>query len=760
MNQIGRSVKRIEDRPLLTGRSEFAADINFENQLHMRMVRSSVASGRIIDINTETASHSEGVVAVWTAADVADVPPIDFRMTEVPGLRPYRQPILADQFVRYVGEPVAVVFAEDPYLAEDAADLVFVDYEERPVSLDASQPGIFHPDLPAEPSTIEKGYGDVDSAFADAEVVLELQLAIGRHTGVPLETRGAIGVWDGETLRMYGAAKVPHYNRDAIANMLGVQRVHLHEGHVGGGFGIRGELYPEDVLVCRAALKLGRPVKWIEDRREHMVAANHSRQQVHRVRVAADPDGRILGIDDEFWHDQGAYVRTHAATVPDLTAALLPGPYLVPAYRAVGHIVLTNKTPAGTYRGPGRYEGTFVRERVMDALAARLGLDAVELRRRNLIPPSSMPFERGLSALGTEVVYDSGDYSRLLDSVLEHIEMDRLASEVEKMREEGRWVGVGLGMFVEKSGLGPFDEVRVQLDPDGSIEVTTGVASIGQGVETAMAQVCADVLDAPVESISVIHGQTDRIARGMGAFATRTTVMTGSATLKAARVVRAQVLEFASELLEAAADDLEIVEGRVHVIGSPSGPSVTLAEVATFASPTGIGATDVFETKHMAYPYGVHLAVVEVDKETFSCRLLRFVVGYDVGRSVNPMLVCGQLAGAAAQGIGGALFEEFRYDDQGQPLATTFMDYLLPTLSEMPFVEMIVTEDSPSPLNPLGVKGAGEGGITAAGAAVASAVDQALGIPGLVSRLPISPDRLREATWDRATREAGGTRMR
>src|SRR5256714_11049358 len=392
----------------------------------MRVVRSAFAHGRIRSIHSTAACALPGVVAVWTYADIADMPPIDFRLTRVEGLEPYRQTVLAKERVRYVGDPVAAVFAEGPYVAEDAADLVEVDVEELPVLLAAdAPPGEFDTGRSTEPTVIRKGYGDVEAAFRAAHAVIELRLAIGRHSGVPMETRGAIGRYDAarDVLEMHGAAKVPHWNRDNIARMLGrdPSSVHLYEGHVGGGFGIRGELYPEDVLVCAAALRLGRPVKWIEDRREHFLAANHSRQQRPKARAAVDAAGKILGIDTEFFHDQGAYVRTHAATVPDLSAAMLPGPYRVPNYRAVGHIRLTNKTPCGTYRAPGRYESTFARERLIDAIAARLELDPIEVRRTNLIPPERMPFDRGTETLGTHVVFDSGNYALLLDKLLRKI---------------------------------------------------------------------------------------------------------------------------------------------------------------------------------------------------------------------------------------------------------------------------------------------------------------------------------------------------
>ena len=440
---VGRSVPRLEDRPLLTGRGRFAADISFPQQLHMRVVRSNFAHGRIRSIDPSAALAKAGVHAVWTAADVADIPPIDFRLTRIEGLEPYRQRLFATGTVRYVGEPVAAVFADDPYLAEDAAELVVLDIEELPPLLRAdAAPGEFEPGRSTEPAIVRKGYGDIDAAFRSAHAVVEATLSIGRHSAVPIETRGAIARYDAahDMLELHGAAKVPHWNRAQIARMFGraLSSVHLYEGHVGGGFGVRGELYPEDVLVCAAAMRLRRPVKWIEDRREHLIAANHSRQQCHHVRAAVDRDGRILAIEDEIFHDQGAYMRTHAATVPDLAAAMLPGPYRVPAYRADVHIRLTNKTPCGTYRAPGRFESTFVRERLLDAIAARLALDRIEVRRRNLIALQEMPYARPLDTLGTEIVLDSGDYAGLLDKALAAVEWPRLREKLAQRRAAGR----------------------------------------------------------------------------------------------------------------------------------------------------------------------------------------------------------------------------------------------------------------------------------------------------------------------------------
>ncbi len=753
---VGRSVRRLEDPPLVAGAGTFAADVSFPHQLHMRVVRSAHAHASIRSIDAEGARALPGVHAVWTAEDVADIPPIDFRLTRIEGLEPYRQRILAAGRVRYVGEPVALVFAEDAYLAEDAADLVTIAVDELPPVLRAdAEPSEFLGGRLTEPAVVRKSYGDVEAAFAAAHAVVALDLVIGRHSGVPLETRGAIARHDRgrDVLELYGAAKVPHWNRDQIAKMLGRAQnsVHLIEGHVGGGFGIRGELYPEDVLVCAAALRFGRPVKWIEDRREHLIAANHSRQQQHRVRAAVDADGRLLAIDDEFLHDQGAYMRTHAATVPDLTAAMLPGPYRVPAYRAVGRIRLTNKTPCGTYRAPGRFEGTFVRERLMDAIAEKTGIDRVEIRRRNLIGKSEMPYRRPLETLGTDIVLDSGDYAGLLDKTLKRIGWPALQAALGARRAAGEMVGAGVALFVEKSGLGPYETVRIAVDVGGGVEVVTGAASLGQGLETVIAQICGDALGVGMERIRVVHGRTDRIDHGMGAFASRVTVMTGEATRIAAAKVRATAIEVAAELLQAPEGVLDIRDGEVF--RTDTGAAIALADVARALSPAaktrgsrppGLAAEGWFHTDHMNYPYGVHVAVVAVDRETGAARVEKYLVGFDIGKAVNPMLVEGQLVGGCAQGLGGALYEEFLYDARGEPLSVSFADYLMPTAREMPPVDVLMTEDAPSPLNPLGLKGAGEGGANPVGAAIAAAIDDAIGIPGAVTQLPVTPRRLKK----------------
>ena len=758
---IGEPLPRLEDMPLLTGQGRFADDISFPHQLHMRIVRSEHAHAGIKSIDCEAARAYPGVFAVWTAADFPDVPRIELRDGSEEALLRCCQPVLAKEKLRYVGDPVAAVFAEDPYIAEDAAELIVVDVQELPVILSARDPpGEFSPGVTTEPTVLHKGYGDVDAAFRDAAHMVELELSFGRQSGVALETRGAIARYDRarDILELHGAAKVPHRNRDLLARWLGrsSSSVHLFEGHVGGGFGVRGELYPEDLLVCVAALRLGRPIKWIEDRRENLIATNHARAAAPRGARRCRCRGHVQAIDDAFFYDQGAYVRTHGARMVDLTASMLPGPYRVPAYRIAGHYRLTNKTPGGNYRSPGRTEGTFVRERLFDAIADKLGIDRIELRRRNLIDKSEMPFDRGVKTVGEEVIYDSGDYAGLLDKALAAVGWDTLQAELVRRRAAGEMVGAGLAMFVEESGLGPTDGVRISVDATGAVEVLTGSASVGQGVETVMAQICADTLGVDYRSVHVVHGRTDRIPHGVGAHASRATVLTGSATHAAALKLHAKALDVAAGLMQASPDVLDIIDGRVVRIDRRAGPSITLAEVAAALAPAsplrgdrdpGLSAEGWFRTELMNYGYGIHIAVVRIDPETGAVAVERCLIAIDVGRAVNPMLIRGQTVGGFAQGLGGALLEEFTYDARGQPRNVTLADYLVPTLHDMPVVDVLITEDAPSPRNPLGLKGAGEAGVTGAAAAIAGAVDDAIRAASKdaarVTRVPITPNYVR-----------------
>jgi aerobic carbon-monoxide dehydrogenase large subunit len=738
---------RREDERLLRGTGRFVDDVDRPGQVWMRVVRASVARGRIAGVRIERAQALPGVAAVLTGADLRNLPPIPMRLgPDQEDLQAFLQPVLAAEEVRYVGEPVAVVCAEDPYLAEDAAELVEVDYEELPVVVDARE---------GEPcTTLRRGFGDVEAAFAGAAHVEELELVVGRHFAVPMETRGVVADYDpGEdAFTLWGLTKVPHFNRGVLARLLGVppERISVRRSDAGGGFGARGELYPEDVLAPYLARVLGRPVKWIEDRAEHLVATNHSREQTRRVAAALDAEGRILGLRDELWHDNGAYLRTHGVIVPELTVSMFCGPYRVPAYEGIAHVVLTNKTPCGTYRGPGRYEATFARERLLDAAAAALGADPVQLRRQNLLRPDELPHERPLPVLGHDVVIDVGDVPGLLERTLAAAGWAEWVEEARAAREAGRRVGCGLAVFMEKSGGGGFEDARVTVEPSGAVRVDSGGASLGQGIETALARVTARALGVEPDAVTVVAGDTDALDHGVGSWASRSTVMSGGAVSLAADAVVEQARRVAAELLEAAPEDLELHDGRLVVAGAPA-HGLTLGEVAAACDPIssarrgdppGLAAERAFTDAPMTYPYGIHLAQVEVDPETGDVRVLRYFVGYEVGHAVAPVLVEGQLVGGVAQGLGGALLEEFRYAESGQPLSASFMDYLLPSASEMPAVGTMIREDAPSPGNPLGAKGAGEGGTVGAGAALASAVDDALGLAGAVRRLPMAPERV------------------
>jgi aerobic carbon-monoxide dehydrogenase large subunit len=769
MSVVGRRIRRLEDRRLLRGLGHFVDDVDRVGQLWMRVLRASHAHARIVGVRTDAALALPGVEKVLTGEDLAWARPIPVRTRTEHRLDDFLQPVLAHDRVRYVGEPVAVVLAEDAYLAEDAAELVEVRYEEMPVTLDARE--AIEADAPQlreesgnEAATLHMGYGDVEEAFRSATRVVETEVKVGRHSGVPLETRGLVAEYDAgsDHLTVWGATKVPHFNRRVLSQMLEMplSRISMKRSDAGGGFGVRGEFYPEDFLVPYLARETGRPVKWIEDRAEHLVAANHSREQMRRLEAAFDDEHRLLALRDEVWHDNGAYVRTHGVIVADLTLAMLPGPYRVPAYEGTAHVALTNKTPCGTYRGPGRYEATFAREHLLDVAATELGVDRLELRKINLLDSSEMPHTRPLSTLDTDVVLDAGDYKGLLDKALHHSGFEDWEKEARELRAQGRLIGTGIGYFLEKSGLGPYEEATVEVDPTGSVRVLTGGASLGQGIETVLAQIAADQLSIPPEEIEVVHTDTDLLPDGVGSWASRSTVVGGSAAMLAAKATAEKALRVAAEMLEASTADLRLESSRVKVAGSP-GKSVSLEEIAAACEPhsavakgeePGLGARRTFSVDHMTYPYGVHLAQIEIDPETGGVAIRRYFVAYEVGRAVNPTLVEGQLIGGAAQGLGGALLEEFRYDDSGQPLTATFIDYMEPTAAEIPRIRTLVCEDAPSPDNPLGLKGAGEGGTVGCGAAMASAVEDAMGRPGSISALPISPGQIR--TLARRTDEA------
>ncbi len=759
---IGTRLARKEDPRLLRGRGRFGADLSRPGQLWARVVRSPIAHGRLHAVHTSQAAAAPGVVAVVTAADLPGPPEIPVRLgVQGIDLSGYLQPVLAADAVRYVGEPLAVVLAGDPYLAEDAAELVDVDIDGAPAVLDAAaaaQPGaprLFPGGNVAADFTL--GYGDVAAAFDRADHVVETEVSIGRHGAVPLEPRTLLADPDPVTggLAIFGMTKVPVWNRDLLAGLLGMDEtlIHVHAVDAGGGFGARGEFYPEDFLVPWLARTLRRPVKWVEDRAEHLVAVNHSRQQAHRLAAAFDADGRLLGLRAEVLHDNGAYCRTHGIIVPELTLAMLPGPYRVPAYRGRAQVVLTSKTPCGTYRAPGRFEGSTAREQLLDVAASQLGIDRVELRRRNLLTPGELPCQRAMSTLGTDVVLDAGDYPGLLAAAAAEAERLGYPAAVTSGRQAGRRRGLGVAAFLEKSGLGPQETADVVVSGTGAVHVYSGGTSLGQGIETVLAQIAADALGVDPAAVSVVNGDTDRQPFGGGSWASRTTVVAGSAVHAAALAVRDRAAQVAARMLEAAPGDLVSADGAVSVRGDPAA-RVTLAEIARATAPAsrylrpgepaGLSARRRFEVTHMTYPYGVHIAVVDVDPGTGRVEVLRYLVAYEVGRAINPALVEGQLRGGAAQGIGGALLEEFCYDDAGQPQSATFMDYRMPTAAEVPPIDVLVTQDAPAPGNPLGVRGAGEGGVSAAGAVLASAVRDALGLAGSVGRLPLTAARVQE----------------
>ena len=753
MSAVGARLPRKEDPRLLRGRGRFGDDISVPGQLWARVVRSPSAHGDLNDVDVTLAVKAPGITAVVTAADLPPDLVIPVRLA-VPGpdLSGYLQPVLARTEVRYVGEPLAVVVGEDPYACEDAAELIEIDISERTVVLDARTA-----DCPPA-AELTRGYGDVDAVFAAARHVVSIELAIGRHSGVPLEPRCLLAIPDPDTgaLDIYGMTKVPVFNRDLLARLLGMDEtlIHVHGVDAGGGFGVRGEFYPEDFLIPWLARRLGRPVKWAEDRAEHLVAVNPSRQQHHRIAAAFDADGAILAIKDDVAHDNGAYCRTHGVAVPELTVAMLPGPYRVPAYRGRIRVVLTNKTPCGTYRAPGRFEGTAAREHLLDVAADQLGLDRIELRRRNLLTRDEIPHRRPIATLGTDMILDTGDYPALLAALV--AEADRLGYRARPADEGPTLYGFGLALFVEKSGLGPQETADVTVSKSGTVQVASGGTSLGQGIETVLAQIAADALGVDPGIVRVITGDTDAQPFGAGSWASRSTVVGGSAVHQAATAVRERAVQLAARILECDVADLDLRDGTVLIRGDP-GVRVGLAEIARAAEPAcrylepgepaGLSARRRFEVSHMTYPYGAHAAVVAVDPGTGQVRVLRYLVAYEVGRAVNPTLVEGQLRGGVAQGIGGALFEEFGYDEAGQPQAISFIEYRMPTAAEIPPVDLLVSQDAPSPGNPLGAMGAGEGGVSAAGAAVANAVRDALGLAGGVGQLPLVPARVREL-WE------------
>ena len=758
---IGAPIRRREDFRLLTGKATFTDDIKLPHMLHATILRSPHAHARITSIDAARALALPGTIAVFTFQDIASwAKPIPLRLYPLPGLEHFLQYPLAHDRVRYVGEPVAVVVAESRYLAEDALDAMDVTYDPLPAVTDVRQSLQQQVIIHEEPATnlaarYTLALGDIEEAFRNAAYSRKEVFKVHRHTGNPLETRGLVASYDagrGE-FTVWGETKVPHFNRAVLASFLEVpeSKIHFIETDVGGGFGIRGEFYPEDFLIPFAAMKLGRPVKWIEDRLEHLKAANHSREVLCEVEIAAQRDGTLRGMRAHVYGDMGAYIRTHGGLVPSSTAALLTGPYHIPAYQCTVSCVMTNKMGLGTYRAPGRYESCFIRERLLDMVAADLLIDPVELRLRNFIQPSEMPYTVGKTRPdGPPTVFDSGNYPSAFQRALDQIDYDAL-KPLQGRRQKGKYHGIGIGCFVKNTGQGPFEGARVVVSGAGEIAVYLGH-------ETTMAQVCADTLGVPLETFTIFHGGTDMMPFGVGTFASRGTVMAGNAVHLACQKLREKALAIASRYLELDATQLVFRRGQVYRQGAEDHALLGLDELVRLAGPAssynleepGLEATAYFKSNQLTYTYGTHVAHVAVDPETGKVEVLSYVVVEDIGRCINPLIVHGQTVGAAVQGIGATILEELVYDDNGQLLSGTFMDYTLPTSTDAPSIDSIILEEAPSPLNPLGVKGAGEGGIVATGAALANAVSHALASLGIqVTALPLSPDRIR--SWIRAS---------
>lgn len=759
MRYIGSRTKRAEDIRLLRGIGKYVGDIHRSGMVHAAILRSAHAHARIVKIDATAALQLPGVIGVLTAADMPGVKTIPMRTGVIPGLERSQQSPIAKTKVRYVGDPVAVVVAETRYIAEDALELIDVEYHALGAVTDARQS--MQPGAPqlhdATPNNIAANFqvnvGDVDASFAACDVVFEEDFSTQRHSAVPLENRGLVAEWDEGRglLTMWGPTKMTHTNWRILSELIGLPQscIHFIEPEVGGGFGARGEFYPEDFLIPFAARHFRKPICWIEDRSENLKAMNQSRQQTHRVKIGVKKDGTILAMDAEILFDMGGYTRTHGGVPAIAASAMLRGPFRVKNYRCNVFCVLTNKTPVGTYRSPGRYEANFVRERLSDIVAHRLKLDPADVRRRNLIRYEEMPYDLGKHPFHY-MVYDTGDMAGQFERALERFGYESLKATCAAAKLEGRAVGVGIGCFVETSGIGPWEYARVEVDNAGQVVLYSGCNSVGQGIATALSQIVADELQVAIENVSVVHGDTAKVPYGNGSNASRSTVMAGSAAVGASRKVKDKLLRLASTNLEIDAADLILSDSRVVARGAPE-RSLTFVELARLALPgpalkrgitPGISEEDFFATDKRPFPYGVHLAAVEVDRETGKIKILDYLVTEDVGRKINPMIIEGQMAGGLAQGIGGALLEEFVYDEGGQPQSTNFMDYLMPTAMEMPKAQFVSTEEFPSPHNPLGVKGAGEGGITAAGAALANAVANALGVE--VKKLPLKPDYVLE----------------
>jgi aerobic carbon-monoxide dehydrogenase large subunit len=745
---IGSPVERVEDLRFLRGEGAYIGDFARDGQLHAAFLRSPVAHGRIRNIDGAAALKCKGVRGVVAAKDIpSPLPNIPFRRPN-PTIAPYAQPVIAIDRVRYVGEPVAMVLADTPELAEDALQAIALEIDslpavvERAVSLGGTTL-LFDNTETNIAATFTAKAGDTDSVFRNAPYTRRETFHVQRHTALPMETRGLLAEWQVQSgrLTVHGAAKLPFFNRRALAAMLGLDEtaVDYIELDVGGGFGARGEFYPEDFLVAHAARAFGRPVKWIEDRREHFMTIAHSREVDADIEIACTRDGDILGIRGTIDVDIGAYVRPNGMTPVRNVAQFLCGPYRVANVNVQARAVVSNKTPAGTYRGPGRFEGCFFTERLLDIAARDLGLERSDIRRRNLLTDKDMPYPlppvRPNDGFG-DTACDSGDY---------RVTFDHCAQEfgwAEKQRLDGaliedRYHGVAIGSFIEGGGSGPRENARMQVRPDGTVEVYVGSSAIGQGIETIMAQIAADALGLPMHRIEIMHGSTSYLREGFGSYGSRATVMGGSAIVATANNLVEAFRAAAARRLAVETEQLQIAEG---IATTPNGRQLSLAQIA---AEEALAAEGTFANSKATYTYGTAAAHVAVDPGTGQVELLDYVVVDDVGRIINPETLHGQIIGAIAQGLGATFGEDLKYDSDGQLLVGSLADYPVALATDYPNIRAISLEFYPSPNNPLGAKGAGEGGIIPVGGVLANAVASALRSFGVQpNELPLTPPRI------------------